>query len=466
MSEILKNNPTALRACIFYECRRTKNVEEAFKNFCEAIGDDLIDYVGFEYWFDRFYQGNLDFDHDRSTDRQALILTDLTLEMLNEIIGNLDIRNSDSRQIMEILKNNPTALRACIFYEFLRNNNVEKAYKNFCKTVGVDVIDYVDFEYWFYRFYNGNLDFYQDRSTDPKPLILTDLPMEMLNEIVGYLDLPNRFNVRKVSRKFEKVVDRFKSEYDDITIYIETQEVKFNLDDYFVHYENGQNDCYVQFDEADENQLNIELSALPTVLTTSKSLINCFWITTYDPEAIDVMPKLIDALSKEVSPVFYAKTVVLYAQHNDYVIPILLLFKTGVLEELQLEDIKPDDDTFAKLVEIDQFKRLKAFIMFRKPIPFSQFKKLSHLATIAVYLDRVSAEDIVILRDILLQFVNLKSAHISLINPMNLSEFSTAFGIDYDNSGQIICSHPIPNSDKMLILDIVNCSIEVTIEND
>ncbi|EFP08835.1 hypothetical protein CRE_19736 [Caenorhabditis remanei] len=366
----------------------------------------------------------------------------------------------------EILKNNPTALRACIYYEFLREKNVEEAYKNFCKTVGVDVIDYVDFEYWFYRFYHGNLDLDHERSADPKSLILTDLPMELLNEIVGKLDIQDRFNVRNVSRKFEKVVDKFKSKYDDITIYIGDEEVHFHLDDYYANYEKGENDWFVQFFfECVAFHSNISLSALSAVLTNSKSPIECFCISTGLPETIDIMPKLINTLSKDVSPLFYAKRVELDSLHKDFIIPILSLFKSGVLEHLQLNDVGIDDDTINQLVEMDQFKQLKSFNM-SEPLSLSQFKRLSHLSTFEVRMDHVSTEEIIILRDILSQFVNLRSGHISLCSFMKLSEIGTSLGIDYDNSALITYRHRILNSDKSLILNIDRCRVEVSIENN
>ncbi|KAF1754458.1 hypothetical protein GCK72_021021 [Caenorhabditis remanei] len=690
MSEFLKNNPTALRACIFYEYRRTKNVEEAFKNFCEAIGDDVIEYVDFEYWFYRFYHGNLDFDHDRSADPKTLILTDLPTEMLNEIIGNLDIRKSDLRQRMsEILKNNPTVLRACIFYEFLREKNVEEAYKNFCKTVGDDVIDYSDqesgggskakskagvkkakvmaapedFEERFFKLVESDrflkalsktfrelmddrvkkleteLDCQNvklktleeevkkldekvkllvkessekaggEKMTDKlvdsndverrrsvvfsgipefgrsererwswdhhcmskllafmdigppattiyrlgKPrtggsrlmkvvfansmtqqmyvrnptrganildLVFSNFPIQNVtvsapigrsdhskiefkydllykppSPSISYPDYKNisygtlsqmlsnvdwtlifgvsdvndkynnfitylKFNVRKVSRKFEEVVDRFKSEYDDITIEIQNQ-VHFELDDYSVYYEKRRNDCFVQINNAFARHLNIGLSALSAMLTNSRSSIDCFRFSIYSSH---IMPKFIESLSKEVSPLFYAKRVELCGA---YIIPTLSMFKSGVLEHLQLSDVGIDDDTINKLVEMDQFKQLKSIGCYvYDPISLSQFKRLSHLSAFEVRMDRVSAEEIVIIRDILTQFVNLRSGHISLCSFMKLSEIGTALGIDYDNSGLLTYCHPISNSDKSLIFYIGRCSIEVTIKNN
>ncbi|EFO95462.1 hypothetical protein CRE_08988 [Caenorhabditis remanei] len=376
----------------------------------------------------------------------------------------------------EILKTNPTALHTCIYYEFRRSKNVEEAYKNFCEAVGNDVIDYVEFEYWFYRFYHGNLDFDYDRTNDPKPLTINDLPMEMINEIIGHLDsmsdtwTQDSFNVRRVSRQFRPVIDKFKSMYGLILFYIDKEEVQLRLDYHSVQYKIGKNDCFVQYiNECNEfDRLNIGLSDLSAVLTNSKTPITVFEISTSNPESTEAVPKFIETLSKEVCPLFYAKNVQLDAPRNDYLIPFLSLFKPGVLEEIKLIYAKLDDDTFAKLVEMDQFKQLRSFgnNTFLKqssddydPISLSQLKQLSHLASFEVDMDHVSAEDIVILRDILSQFANLESAEISLMDPMILSEIGKALGIEYDNSEQITYCHPIKNSDKSLILYIEDYTI-------
>ena len=134
--------------------------------------------------------------------------------------------------------------------------------------------------------------------------------------------------------------------------------------DYFIrgYYKIGKNGCFVQynFNEADDADMNIGLSDLSTVLTTSKSPIYHFFISTSNPESFETVPKFIETLSKEVCPLVYAETVELYAPNNDCIIPFLSLFKPGVLEKIELVYAKLDDDTLAKLVEMDQFKQLKS----------------------------------------------------------------------------------------------------------
>ncbi|PIC14726.1 hypothetical protein B9Z55_026935 [Caenorhabditis nigoni] len=104
----------------------------------------------------------------------------------------------------EILKENHHYLKACILYEVLQKKPIFDSYQNFCDTVGQDAINFPDFEFWFYRFYHGNRDFGYDRSADPEPKTIVDLPFESMTTIVGYLNPVERQQWKIVSN-FEKL---------------------------------------------------------------------------------------------------------------------------------------------------------------------------------------------------------------------------------------------------------------------
>ncbi|PIC14644.1 hypothetical protein B9Z55_026883 [Caenorhabditis nigoni] len=103
----------------------------------------------------------------------------------------------------EILKENNHYLKACILYEVLQKKPISDSYRNFCATVGQDAISYPDFEFWFYRFYDGNRDFDYDRSADPEPKTLMDMPVELMYKIVGNLDSVERNVLGSVNRPMQ-----------------------------------------------------------------------------------------------------------------------------------------------------------------------------------------------------------------------------------------------------------------------
>lgn len=53
--------------------------------------------------------------------------------------------------------------RTCILYEVLDKKSIKESFDNFCRKVGNDVMGFADFEFWFYRFKNGNHDLNYNR---------------------------------------------------------------------------------------------------------------------------------------------------------------------------------------------------------------------------------------------------------------------------------------------------------------
>ncbi|EFP00109.1 hypothetical protein CRE_32638 [Caenorhabditis remanei] len=91
ISELLKGNPQALRSIILYEYASGKSVFEGFKNLCDNIGDDVIEFNDFDFWYHQFATGNLDLNYDRSlasheTEKKAKQLSDIPVDIVEKII--------------------------------------------------------------------------------------------------------------------------------------------------------------------------------------------------------------------------------------------------------------------------------------------------------------------------------------------------------------------------------------------
>ncbi|CAL2046717.1 unnamed protein product [Caenorhabditis brenneri] len=136
----------------------------------------------------------------------------------------------------EVFETNEIAYRTCILYEAVRKTPLEVAYKNM-KEVKSN-IDFLDFEYWYYRFLSGDHDLNQDRSKDPKTRGFSDMLLELVENIVGYLGLVDKLVARKVCRNMRAVIDdqasRFGGEIEiSITekyckIHYQSEEIKYS----------------------------------------------------------------------------------------------------------------------------------------------------------------------------------------------------------------------------------------------
>ncbi|PIC11494.1 hypothetical protein B9Z55_029055 [Caenorhabditis nigoni] len=84
-------------------------------------------------------------------------------------------------------------IKACILYDVIKKRPIFDSYRNFCKLIGQDVMEYLDYEFWYYRFYHKQLDFDYDRSADPVPKTIMDMPASLMFKITGNLDSVDRF---------------------------------------------------------------------------------------------------------------------------------------------------------------------------------------------------------------------------------------------------------------------------------
>ncbi|EFP06409.1 hypothetical protein CRE_07568 [Caenorhabditis remanei] len=100
-----------------------------------------------------------------------------------------------------------------------------ETHKELRKALGDDFIDYPEFEFWFSRFARGDFDLDDDRkfghniktiylqffnfSSDPKTRSLTDLPLEVFENVGEYLELKDRMHLRNVTKDIRTQVDNW-----------------------------------------------------------------------------------------------------------------------------------------------------------------------------------------------------------------------------------------------------------------
>ncbi|CAO4382040.1 unnamed protein product [Caenorhabditis nigoni] len=77
--------------------------------------------------------------------------------------------------------------------------------------MGPKFMDYPEFEFWWMRFSVGNFDLDYDRSQDPKPKTIEDIPANIMEKICGNLENDHRniywFTLRHVGKSFHSIAD-------------------------------------------------------------------------------------------------------------------------------------------------------------------------------------------------------------------------------------------------------------------
>lgn len=114
MRNVLRSDKYALRACILYEFLKYKLAEGGnstqhlwprsfmaleeiqrnpsfalHSNFCKKLGEDVMDYPEFDFWFCRFVNEEFDLSYERDTD--VKMLSDMPIDIIRIILQHLHI---------------------------------------------------------------------------------------------------------------------------------------------------------------------------------------------------------------------------------------------------------------------------------------------------------------------------------------------------------------------------------------
>ncbi|CAL2046887.1 unnamed protein product [Caenorhabditis brenneri] len=157
----------------------------------------------------------------------------------------------------KIFHGNETAIRACIYYEYLNGMPIFDSYRAFCYKLGDDVVDYREFERWFYRFSDGKMDLEDEKCPSSKnDLNLMELPIEVIKEVIQNLDVMDRLILRKVCKSFQILLDNSDPGVKSIALDFEISYASITYNNHFIRYNNQYwfdrahskiGDCLVEF---------------------------------------------------------------------------------------------------------------------------------------------------------------------------------------------------------------------------
>ncbi|CAL2046970.1 unnamed protein product [Caenorhabditis brenneri] len=239
----------------------------------------------------------------------------------------------------ELLQTDQHAYRACILYEAICGTPVEDAYKRM-KTVMPNV-DFLNFEFFYYRFSNGNVDLDYDRSKDPKTRGFSDMPIEVVENIVGNLGLVDKLSTRKVCRNLRAVIDKQQTKFQNVSLEVLGKSCEIQFEDQEIEY---------------SDQSKTALKDFSSVITHPK------W-------SFENMEKL-----------------KIEAKSVDQVIDLIPIFDANILESIDFGDSEIEQDAMEKIFKMDQWKnarelKLREFqVYIQFPMESFQFpmKNLAH----------------------------------------------------------------------------------------
>ncbi|PIC14701.1 hypothetical protein B9Z55_026923 [Caenorhabditis nigoni] len=356
------------------------------------------------------------------------------------------------------VENNDHDLRTCILNDAVQKIPIFESYRNFCKTVGQDAMEYPVFEFWYYRFYHKQLDFDYDRSADPVPKTIMDLPVKLMYKIMENLDELERTYLRSMNKSMKDIADSRVPVFEKIDICVFEEFLEWYLDDkLFGGCYKEENGCTAYI--PNKSEIKSEKSFMEKGMKYLTSLFRIPKIQVHHLELSSF--KGSPTLNDDLLPVpFHAKSVKLHVFDMDQAFLFLSTMNPGELESINLEaSSKLKRGQILIFFETEQFKQAK-HVELEGYLNENDLLKFSHLKSFKCDLVALEPVDFQRVREIVSTFEKFESCELKRIDiddKFQIRTISQALGEDVPFGpllNTITHSYQIPESNEFLKFEI------------
>ncbi|CAO4381931.1 unnamed protein product [Caenorhabditis nigoni] len=358
------------------------------------------------------------------------------------------------KESSEVIKKNTHSLKTCILYEARKEKPIFSSYRNFCKLIGQDAMEFKEFEFWYYRFYNGQTDFNYDRSMDPVPKNIMDMPVKLMYKITENLDTVERTYLRTMNKSIKDIADSFEPIFDNVEIEASYDCLKWKLNDKMFRCSKEANGCILftpnKKIKSDESFLKKGMEYLTPLFQIPKVKTN--HLSLYDRN---------QALDDLLSVPFHAKSVKLNVSDNDQTFQFLSAMNPGELESIILKAPRSRErDQILRFFETEQFIQAK-HVQLEAGLNVNDLLKFSHLKSFKCKLTTQQQADFQRVREIISSFVVLESCELTVgggLGRFPVRTIGEALGEEIPFGPLKIITHryPIPESNEQLEFEIEN----------
>ncbi|CAP36046.1 Protein CBG18634 [Caenorhabditis briggsae] len=352
----------------------------------------------------------------------------------------------------EVIKNNNRSIMTCILYETIKKKPIFSSYRNFCKLVGNDAMDYPDFEFWYFRFYHKQLDFNYDRNMDPVPKTIMDMPVLLMYKITENLDTVERTYLRSMNKSLRDVADSHRLIFDRLQITVFANGLHWYLNDKIFRCLKAENGCTLYTPtkkiESDKSVMEMGLEYLQRMLKMANIQVHHLSLSLHRETS---------ELDNFLPVPFHAKSVKLYALHMNQTFPFLAALNPGELESINLEPCcRGDREQMLRFFETEQFKQAK-HVQFEEYLNEEDLLKFSHLKSFKCKLIFLEPVDFQRIREIISTLEVLESCELKYRDdwfPVHIIAQALEEEIPFGPLKTIKHSYPIPESNEHLEFEI------------
>ncbi|PIC14721.1 hypothetical protein B9Z55_026932 [Caenorhabditis nigoni] len=277
------------------------------------------------------------------------------------------------------INTNDHDLKTYIMNEVAKYTPSYDSYRKLCKLVGYDAIKYPDFEFWYYRFYDGEMDFDYDRSADPVPKTIMDMSVILMYKITGNLDPVERAYLRSMNKLIKDTTDSHAPIFNKIKIYVSNDSLSWHLNEKMFMCSRKENGCLVWFFttvnsysviESDKSMMRKSLGYLRPLFKIPNIQVNHLFLAMTDPT---------QDLDAFLAIQFHAKSVEISVLNIEQTFRFLSALNPGELESIYLRAIEMNDrDQISRILETEQLKQAK-HVKLRMVLDGEDLLKFKHL---------------------------------------------------------------------------------------
>ncbi|PIC14882.1 hypothetical protein B9Z55_027041 [Caenorhabditis nigoni] len=331
----------------------------------------------------------------------------------------------------DLIKENHHYLKTCILFEVLQKVPIFDSYRKFCDTLGKDAMKYPDFEFWYYRFYHGSRDLDYERSVDPKPKTIMDIPAISMTKIAGYLDPVERTLLRSMNHIIKAVADSFAPVFKQIYITVSNTRLDWYLDSQsFSCYKEGTGcslrrpNC-LKIENSEACHIKKGLEYLAPVFKMPNLQVNYLVLQLFGEmlDRDDLLPTRINV-----------KSVYIRGENMNRVLEFLSAMNPGYLESICIAvSFAARRENDRRIFETEQFKKAKSIeCQTLGALSVEDLAIFSHLKTFKCHMTSDNTvEDVIRIRDIISTFEEFQSCELCFTTTYNrfpMREFAEALG--------------------------------------
>ncbi|CAL2052682.1 unnamed protein product [Caenorhabditis brenneri] len=349
-------------------------------------------------------------------------------------------------KICESLQSNATYLRVCIQYEVLEGLPCWDSYKRFCRKFGDDAMTFLEFEFWFMRFYNGETDVEYDQSKEPKKRKLLDLPTKLMAKISeDYLKPFDLVMLAQVCKDLHSFCDTRKPDplgrirLESIRLELSRSDNKVSYKNLDIQYSQLGNGYEMRSGAKNVNNITVDygyfLNGIRDVLMALFNFKNANIYDLHvivDSAKIEEWKKLIGKLSDALfNSKINLKVVHFRADDPIHFFPFLDLLKPGYLEEIEIYNSQLSqhiDFPFQRLAETEQWKQAKRGLMRNPPSNPEHFQYFYHLEEFLIIVPNLTMDFLMELSNIFIESPNFKTCFVKGELKFTTEEFAAKIG--------------------------------------